>query len=235
MLGILDRLTGVRRERFRLGHWVMAEGAVYADYDATVHLVDQVPFEIKYYFAGVDWGYVHPGVIEIFAVGSDDQLCRIHEVYQTGRQIEWWAEKARTLQERYHCRDWWCDPAEPAYIDRFNAQAGVRAHKANNNVKAGIDAVRERLSLRQTGKPRMTFLRGALEQRDPTRDAAKKPCGLIDEIVAYVYPKDSSSRGRRAQDIEEMPVKEDDHAVDAARYAIASHDGVKKGVGIIAL
>lgn len=235
VLGILDRLTGVRKERFRMGKWVMAEGAVYAEYDAPVHLVDTVPFDIRFYIAGVDWGYVHPGVIEIYAVGNDGQMCMVHEVYQTGRQIDWWCDKARTLQERYKVRTWWCDPAEPAYIDRFNAIPGVHAMKANNDIKPGLDAVRARLLVGETGKPRISFLRGALESRDMTREAAKKPCCLIDEIVGYVYPKGSATRGYRAQHIAELPVKEDDHSMDTMRYTVASHDGIKQGVGIVSL
>jgi len=38
-LRVLDNLTGARKERLRYGRWASAEGLVYDDYDAAVHLV----------------------------------------------------------------------------------------------------------------------------------------------------------------------------------------------------
>ena len=39
VLGTLERLTGVRYQRLRLGKWVVAEGAIYEDWNAATHVM----------------------------------------------------------------------------------------------------------------------------------------------------------------------------------------------------
>src|SRR5438045_4727210 len=38
-IGILDKLTGVRYKRLRLGLWVSAEGIVYEEFDPALHIL----------------------------------------------------------------------------------------------------------------------------------------------------------------------------------------------------
>lgn len=40
-IGILDLLTGARKQRLRYGKWVQAEGAVYEGWDTALHLITQ--------------------------------------------------------------------------------------------------------------------------------------------------------------------------------------------------
>ena len=39
------------------GLWTVAEGAIYADFDKNVHIVEKPPDNIVRYYAGVDWGW----------------------------------------------------------------------------------------------------------------------------------------------------------------------------------
>ena len=50
--------------------WTVAEGAIYADYDSKIHVVDELP-DMKRYFAGIDWGYTHYGSIVVVGEGVD--------------------------------------------------------------------------------------------------------------------------------------------------------------------
>ena len=63
VLGTLSSLTGVRRERYLLGRWVSAEGAIYPDFDPTLHVIDR--FEIPADWARyrvIDFGFTNPFV-----------------------------------------------------------------------------------------------------------------------------------------------------------------------------
>ena len=46
------------------GKWTVAEGAIYSDYDANIHEVDELPRMVRY-FGGIDFGYDHFGSIVI--------------------------------------------------------------------------------------------------------------------------------------------------------------------------
>ena len=41
-------------DRDILGKWTVAEGAIYADYDTKIHVVDELP-DMRRYFGGIDW------------------------------------------------------------------------------------------------------------------------------------------------------------------------------------
>lgn len=215
----LRSLTGVLGLRLRDGQWIQAEGAVYEEFSDQVHVVDT--FDTKYitrYVAGVDWGYTNPGVILVFAVDGDERMTLVHEVYRTKRLIEWWTAKAVELERQYGIEAFYCDPAEPAYIAQFQ-QAGVSAVEAVNDIRPGIDAVKQRLAVAGDGRPRLRFLRSANSDTDPDLELAKKPLGVRDEITAYVYPKAADGKP-----VKEIPVDDNNHGMDAMRYAVMGID-----------
>ncbi|PJH69287.1 PBSX family phage terminase large subunit, partial [Salmonella enterica subsp. enterica serovar Typhimurium] len=63
--------TGKFYDRDILGLWTVAEGAIYADFDRNIHVVDEPPTDIVKYYAGVDWGYQHYGSIVIIGETAD--------------------------------------------------------------------------------------------------------------------------------------------------------------------
>ena len=62
-------------------------------------------------------------------------------------------------------------------------------------------------------------LRTANTDTDSDLEFAKRPTGILGEITAYVWPK--SAEGRP---IKEVPVKENDHAMDCLRYTCMGAD-----------
>lgn len=214
-LDTLRSLTGVLGLRLRDGQWIQAEGAVYEEFSDPVHVVDTYDLkQAKRFVAGVDWGFTNPGVIHIYAMDGDDRMTLVHEVYRSRQLIDWWVDKAKAIMREYHIEAFHCDPAEPAYILQFQ-QANIPAMEAVNDIRPGIDAVKQRLRVADDGRPRLQFWRDARLETDSVLEFAKKPLGVLDEITAYVWPKSSDGRP-----IKEVPVKENDHAMDCMRYAV---------------
>ena len=75
-------------------------------------------------------------------------------------------------------------------------------------------------------RPRLQFLRTANIDIDPDLEFAKRPTGILGEITAYVWPK--SAEGKP---IKEIPVKENDHGMDAIRYAVMGVERAGQGTG----
>lgn len=224
-LAALDALTGVRRERLRYGRWVSAEGTVY-QFDPRVHVIprEQLP-PCSWAVAGVDWGLRNPGVLSVFLIDGDGRAYLAHEVYRTGRLIDWWVERALEARRRYPIEVFVCDPSEPAYIEAF-VRAGLHAVPGNNAVAPGVQAVESRLALAPDGRPRLFVVEGCLADRDESLAADHKPVCTQQEFDAYVYPKDSAGRP-----VKEAPVKENDHGMDAARYAMMYADARQRTAG----
>jgi phage terminase large subunit len=205
---VLQALTGVRYDRLFRGVPAVAEGAIYPEFDPGTHLVDEVPY-CQRYVAGVDWGYAHPGSITVWGI-QGDRMYLVAQHYQTEKTDDWWRERAVNLQGEFKVEAWACDPSEPAYIQKFR-DVGLNAIKGFNSVAPGISAVKQRLA-----GDRLFVARDSLRVVDERLRRKHLPTSLQEEIPAYVW----SSRGN------EIPVKENDHACDATRYAVAYVDGL---------
>lgn len=117
---ILDKLTGVRYKRLRLGLWVSAEGIVYEEFDPAVHVLDwdfdeegnRIPFpdDWERYWV-IDFGYVHPFVLKCYAEGPDGEFYMYREIYMTQRTVE---EHAKTIMDIV------CPETTETFYDHFN-------------------------------------------------------------------------------------------------------------------
>jgi len=217
-MSVLDALTGVRKERLRYGRPAQAEGAVYDEWDQSIHLIyaDAVP-ECERHIASQDWGYTNAGVLGVFGIDGDGGMYLKAQVYQTGKTIDWWVNTALELEREYNLEAIPCDPAEPAYIDAY-CQAGLPAFAADNAVLPGINAVKQRLAAR-----RLFVVRDSLRRVDESLAEARKPSKVEDEFAAYVW---ADKTGK------ETPVKEHDHGMDMVRYAVMHLD---RGMGPLLL
>jgi phage terminase large subunit len=224
-IATLDRLTGVRYKRLRLGLWVAAEGQVYDAWDPAIHIVNRAEvadsLRTAWHIGAVDWGWTNPGTIQIWAVDSDGRMYLVVEHYHTRKPVDsWWIPRALQLDERYQVRQWVCDPAEPAYIAQFQA-AGLSAVGAKNDILPGITAMQDRLIVQGDGRPRLMALDDALLERDErlAEDDAKPPVCFTQELPLYVWAKNVGG-----QTLKDKPVDAFNHAMDTARYAVAALD-----------
>lgn len=234
----LDALTGVRHGRLRKGLWVAAEGLVYEDFDPAVHVIDrdQLPagWEDWARWWSTDFGFTNPMVIQQWAEDPDGRIYLVREHYRTKRTVD---DHARRVLAS-------CSDPDPDAPDSLRArrwhvrkpQANVCDHDAEGRVvlaretgiatraakkkprDAGFQAVQRRLKIAADGKPRIFFVRDARVDPDPDLVEAKLPTSTVEEIVGYVWARNSDGTYR------DEPVKENDHGMDAMRYLCAELD-----------
>lgn len=225
-LARLETLTGVRYQRMRHGLWVAAEGLVYPDWSPAVHVVDRLPegSETWTRWWSVDFGFSNPMVVLFFAEDPDGRLWLYRQIYQTGMLVEDMARKILKIVRKPDGT--WREPRPRAIICDHDAEdratlerhLGMGTTKAKKTISDGVQAMQSRLRPAADGKPRFFVVRDSLLERDPELVDAKKPTCFEDEIAEYVWPTDVKPDKR------EVPVKENDHAMDGARYMCAERD-----------
>jgi len=210
-LAVLDSLSGVRLARLRFGRWVSAEGQIYTDYDSAVHLIDPIPLPGDWRrIRAVDFGLEHPfACLWLAQAPQSDDLYVYRQLYKTGRTV---AEHAGTILA--HSSGQWfeatvCDhDAE----DRLTlARAGIPNIAARKPVLAGIGRVQDRLKARK-----LFIFRNSLIEADQVLVAKHLPFALEQEFESWVWANNATR---------EVPIKINDHGLDALRYAVMYFDG----------
>lgn len=202
--------TGLWYQRFILGQWVSAEGAVYDMWDDAEHVVPwaELPRIVEYLAVGIDYGTTNPTSAIIAGVGEDGVIYLVDEwryapTSQSARLTD------RDLSERI--RAWLNEPHHPSgptahpppvVLDPAAAsfhvqlhQDGTRTYPAENDVLYGIRTVSTLLAA------------GRLKVSD-------RCTGFIEEVTGYAWDQKATDEGRDAV------IKANDHSLDAARYAL---------------
>jgi hypothetical protein len=223
-LAVLDALTGVRKARLRHGRWVSAEGTVY-EFDAAVHVIDRFPVPPTWpRFRAFDFGFTNPFVCQWWALDPDGRMYLYREVYHTKRTVKVHAVTINSLStgERYET-----GVADHDAEDRATLwENGVATMPADKAISPGIQAVEERLKIREDGKPRLYVMRGALVERDESLAEARHPVCTEQEFDAYAWPKGSDGKP-----VKEIPIDLYNHGMDALRYAVRWAD-LRAGGGV---
>lgn len=186
--------SGKFYERDIEGKWTVAEGAIYADFDKNVHIVDNPPNDIARYYAGVDWGYDHFGSIVIIGETDDGVAYIVDGVAEQYKHIDWWIERAKEYIDEYGSIKFYCDTARPEHIADFKRN-NINAIFANKSVIAGIEEVAKRFK-----ENRLFYVKGTVPRFE-------------DEIYQYRWKTNSTK---------DEPLKEWDDFLDGLRYAIFS-------------
>lgn len=200
--------TGVFYERYILGRWVNAEGAVYDGFDESRH-VGPLPAGVTILakLVGFDYGTVNASAAVCLGLGSDRRLYVIGDWRHDSR-----AGEARWTDAELSAglRAWMPDDVESVHVDPSAAsfieqlwRDGVRVFAADNSV---LDGIRRVASLLATGQMQIV-------------DAPN----LVEEIPGYVWDPKASERG------EDKPFKENDHQSDAWRYSVNAAYGLWYG------
>nr|DAX85488.1 MAG TPA: large terminase [Caudoviricetes sp.] len=180
-------------DRDILGIWSVAEGAIYADYDSKIHVVDELP-DMRRYFAGIDWGYTHYGSIVVVGEGMDGNYYLVDGVAAQFKEIDWWVEQVRKLIDIYGNIPFYADSARPEHVARFENE-GFDISNANKSVIAGIELIAKLF------KERKLYVKRGFVPR------------FFDEIYQYRWKENSTK---------DEPLKEFDDVLDSVRYAIYS-------------
>lgn len=186
--------------RWVLGEMGVAlEGAVYPEWTDSRNVRDafHAHHEIAGIVYGLDFGYNNPTAFLSAYLTHDDVLVIDGEHYAPGMTIADHVAAIRTLR-----RDGPIVADHDAQVRHEYAQHGINTVAAKKDVVLGIDAVRRRIR-----DGRLQVVRG----RAPN---------LVREMAGYVWQTGALSRDAR-----ELPVKRDDHAMDALRYIVTYLDG----------
>ncbi|QMP84383.1 terminase large subunit [Streptomyces phage Dagobah] len=225
----LDALTGVRYQRLRKGIWCAAEGLVYEEFNPDVHLhrrIGRPPISWTRYIT-VDFGYTNPMVVQFWAEDEDGRLYLYKELYATKTTVDAMAPKilkAMDLNNNPRPRAIICDhDAEGRAV--LERELGMSTTAAKKSVEDGIQAVKKRLLINEAdGRPGLYLCQDALVERDKELSDKKKPTCTIDEIVGYIWDRGTVIAQNNGKPPKEMPVKADDHGMDALRYMVAFRD-----------
>ncbi|MDF4200432.1 PBSX family phage terminase large subunit [Bacillus subtilis] len=191
--------SGMFTDRDIYGYWVAPEGVIYKDFKKDIHYISSKELgnrkvNFTKYFAGVDWGYEHPGSIVV--IGQDDQGCfyLLEEHCKQHEEIDYWVKVAKDIKERYGNINFYCDTARPEHIVRYRREK-LRALDADKAVVSGIEEV------------------ARLFKRDLFFIVEDKVSRFKKEIFMYVWNPNTGE-----------PVKEWDDVLDSIRYAIYTHN-----------
>lgn len=217
-LNNLQKLTGVMKTRLVDGKWVQAEGAIYDEFEPSIHMIDadKCP-EFVRRFRAVDFGHTNPFVCQWWGEDADGRLYRYREMYVTKKLVEDLTPKIVALSEGEAINS---TVADHDAEDRATMEKhGIYTVAAQKDVLSGIQAVKMRLKVQADGKPRLYFVRGALVEPDQLLEEAKKPVSTEDEITGYSWKKYDDGKPNK-----EEPVKVNDHGCDTMRYLVKHVD-----------
>lgn len=195
--------SGVFYDRKIKGLWVTADGVVYADFEKSIHVLeDEEVFkksEFVRFYAGVDWGYEHKGVIVLIGVTADGGHIILRVVSARHMLIGWWVEQALDIIREYGFGiRFYCDSARPDNINEFR-KANIWALDANKTINAGVECVAKGFKTQN-----LFILRSQSAE-------------FLSEIYSYVWDKKTG-----------LPVKVNDDIMDAVRYAVYSDSEAHK-------
>ncbi len=211
---IKNLYTGVFYERFIEGKWVLAEGVVYDLFNREKHLIKDYPKDqIMEYVIGIDWGYENPLALVLIGVTQDDQYYIVDEIYESHQLID------NSLLVTMKNRGWfdlkkyespipisyaYTDPARPDYVYQFYQLTKIATIPGSNDVNEGIQAVQRKFVI-QKNKQSGIYI--------------KETCtNVIKELESYKWKTNKDGQGK------DEPVKENDHILDAIRYAIYTRE-----------
>ena len=199
-LEMLDSLPPILRDRMLNGVWRENDGAVYAEFDEDLHVVD--PFEIPAdwtRFRAIDFGFTNPFVCLWGARDYDGRIYIYREHYRTKTLTKDHAGIIKELsgQESYAWTVADHDAEERAEL----ASYGIHTIPAKKEVITGIGKVKKHLAKGVNGKCKLYFFSNLKH--------------TLNEIYAYEWLP--AQEGHNAH---EEPRKENDHAMDALRYMV---------------
>ena len=204
--------SGMWYKRNIKGRWVKVEGLVYDVFDPDYHIVDKAP-EIKRRWVGVDYGTTNPTAFVLLGLGKDMNLYVLDEYKSSGGDVahsKTDSEYVKDLQnflfdssgEPINVK-WICiDPSAKSFRTQVFSDKKLhpsfgRRTKADNDVNEGLQVVRNLLNINK-----LKILSHCEQIRE--------------EFTLYSWDEKAQERG------EDKPLKENDHLMDALRYAIMS-------------
>lgn len=173
------------------------EGLVYKEFNRHQHVTDELPkdAEVTEYLAGLDFGYTNPAAVIHIKKDIRGMHWVVGEWYERGRTEDQIAEYVRSCG----FNGVYADPESPSAIATLNGK-GVNVREVVKNKDSIVNGIQQVRELLKQQKLRI-----------------HSSCvNLIAEFEMYAYPDPKDGL------LKEVPMKENDHALDALRYVIMS-------------
>jgi PBSX family phage terminase large subunit len=199
-----QELTEDRFSQEYLADFRKTQGLVYKEFDREEHLFEEEGFEGEDFvcvktFGGVDFGFTNPCAVYTIKKDKDANYWITDEWYETKKTDAQIADYVSALK----WNECYPDPESASGIEELKRRkVNVRdVIKNKDSVRNGINAVRELF------KANRLFIHTSCTS-------------LIWELETYSYPDKKPDHNE-----EEKPIKENDHACDAIRYALSMEQG----------
>lgn len=188
--------TGVFRQRYIDGLWVLAEGLIYSVFGEST-IVPTIEREYSRYVIAIDYGILNPMAMLLWGF-CDGVWYQVDEYYHSGRETsqqktdqDYYDDLEQLAGDRYiDCLI--IDPSATSFIALVKQKRRFRVKKAHNDV---IDGIQKTASAIQQGKIKVN-------------DCCKR---TIKEYGLYSWDQKAD---------EDRPIKDNDHAMDATRYFV---------------
>lgn len=188
------------------------EGQIYDEFSEAVHVIDDadLPAMVET-IGGQDWGWSHPGCLVVVGRDGDGSWYVLDEVYETGLLVEpqaggdSWVNRAQEMVERWKCSSIECGPDRPENIVTYQRH-GLPAQGADDAVYDGIQRLATRMHYAAAD--------GVLAEIKPTWFVHRRCANVIRQIGGYKWREFNADRPHK-----EEPLKVEDDAADAVRYA----------------
>jgi len=210
---IKNSLSGVYYKRLYLGEWTLAEGSIFDFFDRQFHVVSRPPRAADYWILGVDYGTNNAFAAVLIGVccGRYTQSAPIvwaekeyywdHRTRGYQKSSSEFADDLKRWIEPYSVQSIYIDPSAANF--RLDLQKrGMHPVNADNDVNDGIVKM-------------ISMLKG--DQKTGQLYICSECENLIREMQGYVWHPKCAEKG------EDQPLKMNDHAVDALRYAVNTH------------
>lgn len=195
------QLTSDRFAQEYLADFRKTEGLVYKEFDRNIHLyldedekLGKIRIEQRERMLGIDFGFTNPAAVISIVRDSSDCFYITDEFYERGKTDTQIAEIASALNPDKV----FPDPAAAAGVEELRRhRLNVRdVIKGKDSIKNGIDKVRELLKAKKL-------------------KINSKCKNVISEFETYCYPDKKDAHNEN-----EVPIDENNHALDAIRYCI---------------
>ena len=208
-----DEYQGLWYDRYILGKWCLADGAVYDFFDQDIHVIPMARTPADYYIVGVDAGYSHACAFVLIGYnpgGYPNMWLEKEYYYNAQKEQKQKSDYAYTKDfidfvDGYNVKQVYIDPAAASLKQEFYRNGIYNVVEAKNDVLPGIAFQAQLIS-------------------NGTYKICSNCTESIKEYQNYVWDSKASLKG------EDKPVKRNDHSLDAQRYALYSHF-FKKNLG----
>lgn len=181
------------------GQFGKMSGLVYDCFDEDAHVIKSfaLPSGTKYY-GGIDWGFSDPFVVGIRGITPTGYHFKVSEFYKSGLTVADMVQAVKQQMRIFSVEMFYADPSRPEHIEEFN-RSGIPCMPAINDIRMGVDI---QYDLIKSGRFQIF------------KDTSPH---FLDEIAGYHYPE-PEDLGPDDDSKEQLPVGQNDHALDAERY-----------------